>query len=526
MPKNIINNSDTLFRLPLFPERSSLATWKKVNRQVYGFSVETAYQKLVQGHEQKWLKRGAIRALNLFHAAAKHVPAYKDFLKKHRLNPNSIESIQDFPNIPVTDKDSYLRKYPLEKLVWYGNLPASQIIVAGSGTYSEPYIWPRHAIADEETFLFHELGLAQQFELKKHSTLALVCFSMGMHIAGTITMQSLLHLNKQGYPLSVMTPGYVTDAILSIIPQLASKYDQILLAGYPPFMKEIVDRGQEKGIKWKNLNLKFLFAAEGFNESWRSYMGELTGADPSRDFISVYGSADTAAMAQESLASIAIRRHLMTRPGAREQLFNDQRLPAFFQYYPEHKYFESRDKELIVTCSAGIPLIRYNLHDNGGLLTQNDLISRYPQIEPTLKQLQAQKQLWNLPFVYVFGRSNQMVVLYGANIYLEHVRQALENKNIRHHVTGKIIMSIILDKQKDQRFRVDVECAAKQTPSQKLTQNIANQIEETLLQLNSEYRDMAGHIGARAKPIIKLNLFNDPKFISKQMKRKWIKPAK
>ena len=47
-----------------------------------------------------------------------------------------------------------------------------------------------------------------------------------------------------------------------------------------------------------------------------------------------------------------------------------------------------------------------------------------------------------LPFVFVFGRSHFVVSYFGANIYPENVTVGLEQPGIREWVTGKFVMRI------------------------------------------------------------------------------------
>ena len=55
-------------------------------------------------------------ALSAFRLAAARVPAYRDFLRQHGVDPSRIRTVDDFLTLPVTDKDSYLRAYPIEDL--------------------------------------------------------------------------------------------------------------------------------------------------------------------------------------------------------------------------------------------------------------------------------------------------------------------------------------------------------------------------------------------------------------------------
>ena len=171
------SHRDSLFNLPLYPpppqedggvDIMSPQLTADVNQRLASFSVDKARRQLTETSEEEWQRRGEQRALALFHAAAEHVPAYKDFLKKNQIRPEKIKTIEDFKKLPLLDKENYLRAYPLEKLCWYGQLSAAQMISVSSGSSGKPFFWPRGQILDTETALEHELFLASFFELEKN----------------------------------------------------------------------------------------------------------------------------------------------------------------------------------------------------------------------------------------------------------------------------------------------------------------------------------------------------------------------
>lgn len=530
------NHRDSLFNLPLYPpapstnssdsaiNKASQQLTADTNQKIADFSVEKARQQLTETSEEEWQSRGEKRAIALFHATAEHVPAYKDFLKKNKIKPSKVKSLSDFKQVPYIDKENYLRAYSLDQLSWYGNLPSAQMISVSSGSSGQPFFWPRGQILDAETALEHELFLTSFFELDKRSTLFIVCFAMGMYVAGPVTMKSVLSMGEKGYPVTVVTPGYSPDDVLSIIPSLASKYDQVVLAGYPPYIKEIIDQGIDRGIKWEDIHLRFLLAGEGFNETWRTYVAELAGnQSPVFDFLNLYGSADAAVLAHETITSIVVRRRIAEDIKSRKKIFKDERLPSLLQYHPEHKFFECEDEELIFTTTGGIPLVRYNIHDRGGILKRQDIIDTLPKMEKYFDELKSNNQLWNLPFIYAFGKSDQTAILYGANVYPENIRYALEEEGLRQYCTGKIIMYTDLDNNKDQRLYIEAECANGTKPTKRLTQKIAGRILETLLDINSEYRVVHQGIGERTEPNVRLFHNNDERFRSGKVKHSWTK---
>lgn len=520
---------DSLFDLPLMPGNGSSDIGPAVrnltnqtNQAIAAFNPHKARQRLTNEPEHLWMERGQKRALALFHQAAKHVPAYKDFLQKHSIKPSQIRTIDDYKKVPPVDKANYLRHYPLDQLTWYGHLPSAQMISVSSGSSGQPFFWPRTQILDAETALEHELFLATHFEMDKYSTLFLVCFAMGMYVAGPITLNSLLRMGEKGYPVTTVTPGYSPEDVLRIIPELAPHYDQIVLAGYPPYVKEIIDKGAARGINWKDIRTRFLLAGEGFNETWRTYVAGLAGnKSPVNDFINLYGTADAAVVGHETQASIIVRRRIAEDIEARRRLFQQERMPSFLQFHPEHKYFEEVNDELVFTAPGGIPLVRYNVHDSGGVLTRADITTAIPAMKEYFDQLESEHKLWNLPFVYVYGKSDHTVILYGANVYPENIKRGLESEDIVENFSGKIIMSIDLDEKKDQRLMIEVECAPNRKPTKSLEEKTKERVYEVLLRENSEYKVVNTAIGKRTIPYIKLFEWENKKFKGKNVKHMW-----
>ena len=99
----------------------------------------------------------------------------------------------------------------------------------------------------------------------------------------------------------------------------------------------MIDDGKDEGIQWKNFNLKLIFAAEGFSETFRDYFVEVAGIkNIYRDTMNIYGSADLGTMAQESPLCILIRRLALTNSDLYNKLFGQAtRLPTLAQYIPD-----------------------------------------------------------------------------------------------------------------------------------------------------------------------------------------------
>jgi phenylacetate-CoA ligase len=78
---------------------------------------------------------------------------------------------------------------------------------------------------------------------------------MGVWIGGTITFQAFEMAGRSGYPMSIITPGINKEETFKALKKLAPYFKQIILAGYPPLIKDIIDEAPGRGIRLKNLNI-------------------------------------------------------------------------------------------------------------------------------------------------------------------------------------------------------------------------------------------------------------------------------
>lgn len=492
----------------------------------YDFDADYFSKKLSSEDPHNWQKIGEKMALDLFRTAAKRVPAYKDFLKKSKINPEKIKNIKDFRSLPVIDKESYLKRYPLEMLCWDGKLEKNHLFSVSSGSSGIPFFWPRGENLELETSLSHEMLLRDIFEADTNSTLFIITFSMGIYIAGVITLNSVLRTSQKGYPITIISPGINSDETLRIMEEVAGKFDQTIIAGYPPFVKDIIDQGEAKGLNWKKLKVKFLFATEGFSEKWRDYVLEKVGAgDPLKSSCNIYGSAEAGILGHETPLSIFIKRKASKNSKIAADLFGKNRLlPTFVQYNPLFKFFETINKELIFSSFGGIPLVRYNIHDSGGIKDFEEVASILTMKEKKTLEKTCQNRIWKLPFLYVFGKSDNTCFLYGVNIYPENIKAALEEELLQDWLTGRFVMQVDNEANQDQYLEINIELKDRIKPSPELEELIKKTIIAILEKNNLEYNRLRQAIGSKADPRIKLRLKGDKKYFkSDAIKQKWAK---
>lgn len=471
-------------------------------------------------------KEGFKNALSVFYQAAERVPAYKNFLKKQHINHEKIITYEDFQKVPIINKKNYLREYPLKDLCWDGKLDNLYILSSSSGSTGEPFLWPRGYLQEFEGTLNHEIIFREIFHSHKYSTLFIICFAMGVWISGSFSQTSIVNLTKKGYPILTITPGLDKEIIFSLFKKLAPQFDQVVFSGYPPFIKDLLDQGKSFGIDWKKYVIKFLFAAEGFSETWRDYVHSMVGAkDALTTSINIYGSADAAILGHETPLTTAIRREIV-RINAVEDLFLENRLPTLAQYEPRFKFFEEVNKSLIFTTRAGIPLVRYSIGDQGGVISFENMQSKLQQLRINIKDVlnieNRHEYLWRLPFVYVFGRSDFSVSFYGLIIYPEHIKYCLEKSKIQRCITGKFVMSIIYDNNHNPLLLIRAELKRNVKPSIKIRTQVQSSIVKELQKVNSEYAKLKEHLKKRTVPIIQLIEYGNLEYFRPGAKQRWV----
>ena len=462
------------------------------------------------------------RALALFESVVATVPAYRTFLAEHDIDPAAVRTIDDFRMLPLLTKDNYLRRHPLDQLCRGGTLAGCDMIAVSSGSTGEPTFWPR-SVADEFAVatrfeqVFHD-----SFGADRRATLAVVCFALGTWVGGMYTAGCCRHLAVKGYPITVITPGNDVEEILRVVTALGPQFEQVVLLGYPPFLKGVVDTGRARGVPWPDLHVRLVLAGEVFSEQWRTLMGERLGSgDPCFGSASLYGTADAGVLATETPLSVCIRRYLAAHPAIARELFGGEaRLPTLAQYDPRSQLFETHDGTLLFTGDNGIPLIRYHIADSGGLTSFDAMLAFLADhgFDP-VTELDGRRGIRELPFVHVFGRSQFTVSYFGANIYPDNIAVGLEQPPVAGWVTGKFVMESREDADRDRYLAIAIELAPGVAGTEQMRTVIAQSVADQLCRLNSEF----AHYTPPGQQLPRVSLYpaGDPEYFPPGVKHRY-----
>jgi len=241
----------------------------------------------------------------------------------------------------------------------------------------------------------------------------------------------------------------------------------------------------------------------------------------------LYGTADAGVLGTETPLSIAVRRFLARTPAAARQLFGEDRLPTLVQYDPATRYFETHQRTLLFTADGAVPLVRYHIADEGGLVGYDEMLAFCAGhgFDPVAEVGAAgDRGAPRLPFGYVFGRSLFTVSFFGANVYPENVTVGLEQQAVSDWVTGKFVLDVTEDADHERHLSVTVELAPGVRPDPRYEPVLAASIRTELLRLNSEF---AHYVPEEYQtPRIGLRPAGDPHYFPPGVKHRYTRPPR
>ncbi len=393
-----------------------------------------------------WL--GKLKSTVYVKAISYRIPAYKKFLAEHNRTSSDIKSVK---SLPITTKDTYILKYPLQERALDGKLPNAGNIDESAGSTGKATMWVRSFQEEKKLNKLVTFALDYTFNsFHKRNVVVLNCWSNGPWATGIkfafIAQHSTL----------VKAIGTNKENVIETIQTLGKNFEYVI-CGYPPFTKEVIDYGEEKGMVWSDYRVNIVTGGEGFSEGWRDFMREKIKGSQGEVY-SAYGASDIdIGVAFETDFTIAVRKKLTEDVMVRTDALGSDKVPLFVgQYNPLIYYIEEHQTgELLFTLmnkDTASPKIRYNLKDSGKLLSYNEAMAILSPPERKKYQSKSMK----LPFVVIYGRSDGTISLDGANIYPADIQDALYTSKI-----GKFVHSFLLETtystDKSMAFSINIE---------------------------------------------------------------------
>ena len=450
---------------------------------------------------------GQLRAERASWRAAKRVPAYRDFLEQAAVDPDDLFPFGILGRLPETDKRNYIDRYGLMERCVGGGVPyPGTTIDESSGSTGTPYNWIRGR--REREVAHRNISFFARYAFGEGPLVTLNAFSMGAWAAG---MNMSLGMTRHGIVKSI---GPDIDKLLSTLTYLGPSY-RFLISGYPPFLKHLLDEGARRGFPWDRYEVHGLVGGEGMTEELRDVLLERF-----RSVYSGYGATDIEiGMAAESPVSVALRRLARRRPDVREALFGDDpRLPMVFQYNPLIHFLEVNELgEIICTVSRLdllSPRIRYNVHDEGGLLGFATARERLAAFGFDIERIGERDETagprgplpWSrpipLPFLWVNGRRDATISVMGANIYPEDIETVVYRDPTLVPRLHSFLLSTVDDERGVPRPMVALELADMAGVDDRWRATMADQLRDGLTGLNIDYRSSIAEFPDAMQPIV------------------------
>jgi phenylacetate-CoA ligase len=465
--------------------------------------------------------RARQRVVGAFRLAAKHVPAYKQFLAEKGLNPADIKTFDDFEKrVPVIDKKSYVLPHQnqVAELCVGGKLDNVAVVMTSSGYTGEPTYWLRSHDELDTVALSTLYGFRNYYKYHKRHTLVLNCLYIGIYIAGYRFAQAVQRIARHN--TTIANPGIDFDMALSVLKKLHPYYEQIILVGFPPFIKALAEKAIGAGVPLDKKTVQVVVGGEGFSEAYRTYLAKLLNIDLNNPdtgtILSTYGAADLDLnLFFETPETLFIRRVADEDDELRRMIFGDDidTLPMFFQYVPVMTFVENADPEgeesgqLIITTSnteTKMPLIRYNIHDIGQTIPYRHVMECLDK-----RGIKMARKPYHMPFVTLVGRKAS-ISFNGANIYPEYIQDAImKDDEMSEKLTGLFHLRVDTDKSLAQRIFADLQLK-ENVP---LNEGVRARCEELIyrkLMTKGEYREGIEKIfGAEGRPHVVFHLHDE-----------------
>ena len=437
------------------------------------------------------------RAFKEFLIAYRDVPAYKDFLKHNGWTCAMRDANELFKTLPITDKPNYILPYRTEDRCLGGKFLFEGVVIdESSGSTGIPYNWVRSQ--REREIVKNLIGVYLRYCFGNKRFIVLNTFSMGAWATG---FNMALAAQSLGV---VKSTGPDVDKILRTMQFLGNKYPYIL-NGYPPFIKYLFDEGEKRSFPWKDYEIHTIVGGEGMSEGLRDYL-----LRHAKTAFSGYGASDLEiGIGGENPLTVMIRKLCFNDLALRATIFgNDHRLPMLFQYNPLDHFIEIINQEIVVTISKPwtlSPRIRYNIKDEGGMLTFDEMKARLRKHNIDLLELERKCNYprWYLPFLFVYGRKDSTVSVMGANIYPEDVENIVYSDALLAKNVNSFSLSLIDDAAGNPRpcFEFELlDIVRKGEVEGKLLQVLA----PGLVKLSSDYKKAHEEYPQAVEPVIKL----------------------
>lgn len=154
------------------------------------------------------VRSGHKHAMTTLKEAVSRTTAYPQFLEECGAELPANPSFEDFEQLPVIDKKSYVERFRLLERVLDGRLDTGYTLETSSGHSGAVHYWPRTAEEDEIFPTYMEFAFRQFYGIGQKTTLVIVSLALGTWTSGEKMSQALRQIAATGrYRMTVVSPG-------------------------------------------------------------------------------------------------------------------------------------------------------------------------------------------------------------------------------------------------------------------------------------------------------------------------------
>ncbi len=385
---------------------------------------------------------GRLRARAVFLKGQARCPAYRRFLEEAG---HDGRGSWDLGRVPVMTKENYVKRHGIAERCYDGALPASGVVIdESSGSSGVPNNWVRSA--EERRDVKRILMTNYAMRYRDRGCILLNCFALGPWATGMNVSMSLVDV---GILKSIGPDQKKLENTLTIF---GPRY-RYLVFGYPPFIKSFVDT---TAIDLSPFHMDLIVGGEGISEGLRAHLLKYF-----RSVISSYGASDLEInIGVETEMTINLRRRCAADRVLSRELFGRDTPPMIFQYNAATYLIESLppDGELIFTIGrlrSAAPKIRYNLMDQGGVMTYAELGRKLAARGIAIADLAPRPS--RFPILFVFGRADLTVPFYGAKVYPTDLEGIINGHPVLVKQINSFQMVSYEDEKIDRRLKIHLE---------------------------------------------------------------------
>ena len=326
------------------------------------------------------------RLLIAFQRASTRVPAYRQLLREHGVEPEAIVDCDTFTaRCPILTKANTFDRFSIDQLCAEGTIAqlAEVLTSSGHGGRFSFGLSTRQQCADEPAMIDDVFDEA--FAIRRRRTLVINCLPMG--VVFTIGSATLA------------TTSVREDMVIALLTTLGPLYDQVIIVTDPLFIRRVLDYAQERGVDWRKYRLGVIIGEEIFGEHFRLYVANRLGLDPEQPddgyIMSSFGVGELGLhLCFETPATIAVRRAAARNSRLAQEVFGEcAALPMVLTFNPQRTFIEAvtpdssgygRMTISMLDTALPIPLMRYQPGDVVRLLDPRHVASLMERYGVTL----------------------------------------------------------------------------------------------------------------------------------------------